>query len=315
MPARPPAPAGTLDASSAPTILADLIGWIAERFTDAGLYFGHGTDNAVDEAAWLACHVLALTPAELDDHLDDDVETAMRQRLLALAGARIGTRKPLAYVINEAWFAGERFYVDERVIVPRSHLGEFVLDQLQPWIEPTRVRRVLDLCTGSGCIAIAAARAFPDARVDASDISADALAVAAINVTRHALDARVHLYQADCYDGLPDARYDVILSNPPYVDPAERDTLPAEYRHEPPLALVSGDDGLALVRRLLAGAGARLVPHGILLVETGNSAEALQAAFPTVPFTWLTTSTGDESVFLLTAEQLAQHQTLFDRAV
>ena len=315
MPARPPAPAGALDASSAPTILADLIGWIAERFTDAGLYFGHGTDNAVDEAAWLACHVLELTPAELDDHLDDNIDIATRQRLLALAGARIGTRKPLAYLLNEAWFAGERFYVDERVIVPRSHLGEFVLDQLQPWIEPTRVRRVLDLCTGSGCIAIAAAHAFPEAGVDASDISADALAVAAINVTRHTLDARVHLYQADCYDGLPDARYDVILSNPPYIDPAELNTLPAEYHHEPPLALVSGDDGLALVRRLLAGAGRRLMPHGILLVETGNSAERLQDVFAQVPFTWLTTNTGDESVFLLTAEQLDQYQPLFDRAL
>lgn len=315
MPARPPASAGALDASSAPTILADLIGWIAERFTDSDLYFGHGTDNAVDEAAWLACHVLALTPAELDDRLEDNIEATKRERMLAIAGARIESRKPLAYLLNEAWFAGERFYVDERVIVPRSHLGEFVLDQLQPWIEPTRVRRVLDLCTGSGCIAIAAAHAFPEAGVDASDISADALAVAAINVTRHTLDARVHLYQADCYDGLPDARYDVILSNPPYVDPAELNTLPAEYRHEPPLALVSGDDGLALVRRLLAGAGRRLMPHGILLVETGNSAEHLQDVFAQVPFTWLTTNTGDESVFLLTAEQLDQYQPLFDRAL
>lgn len=311
MPAPPPAPADR----AAPTVLADLIGWISERFGAADLYFGHGTDNALDEAAWLACHALDLTPDTLDDHLEDAVPPATRERMLALARQRMETRKPLAYVINEAWFAGRRYYVDERVIVPRSHLGEFVMDEFQPWIEPARVRRVLDVCTGSGCIAIAVAHAFPAARVDAADISADALAVAAINVTRHRLGSRVHLYPADCYDGLAAARYDVILSNPPYVHPDELAELPDEYRHEPALALVSGDDGLLLVRRLLAGAGRRLTPHGILLVETGNSAEHLQAAFPTVPFTWLTTSTGDESVFLLTAEQLAQHRALFDRAL
>ena len=315
MPAHPPAAAGQFDTDAAPHTLADLIGWIAEHFDDTELYFGHGTDNALDEAAWLACHVLALTPETLDDHLEDTLAPATRARMLDVARRRIDTRKPLAYLINEAWFAGRRYYVDERVIVPRSHLGEFVVEQFQPWIDPARVRRVLDVCTGSGCIAIATAHAFPDATVVGTDISSEALAVAARNVAQHALAARVTLHRADCYDGTPAARYDVILSNPPYVHPNEIATLPDEYRHEPPLALVSGDDGLALVRRLLAGAGARLVPHGILLVETGNSAEALQAAFPTVPFTWLTTSTGDESVFLLTAEQLAQHQTLFDRAV
>lgn len=313
MPARPPATAGSFDAATAPSALADLIGWIAERFDDAELYFGHGTDNALDEAAWLACHALNIAPAALDNHLEDALPPPVRERMLALARARIATRKPLAYLLNEAWFAGGRYYVDERVIVPRSHLGEFVLERFQPWIEANRVRRVLDACTGSGCIAIAVAHAFPAAQVDASDISEDALAVAAINVARHRLAARVQLHKADGYDGLADARYDVILSNPPYVHPNELESLPAEYRHEPTLALVSGDDGLALVRRLLAGAARRLAPRGILLVETGNSADALQAAYPSVPFTWLTTSTGDESVFLLTAEQLAQHQALFDR--
>lgn len=302
------------DPGAAPATLADLVGWIAARFDEAHLYFGHGTDNALDEAAWLACHVLDLAPEALDDHLEDELAEPTRMRLLDVAQRRIATRKPLAYLINEAWFGGNRFFVDERVIVPRSHLGEFVLEQLQPWIEPTRVRRVLDVCTGSGCIAIVAAKSFPDAHVDATDISTDSLAVAAINVARHDLTARVHLHRADGFDGLPDQRYDVILSNPPYVHPDELPTLPAEYRHEPELALISGDDGLALVRRLLAGAGQRLAPHGILMMETGNSAEALQALFPTVPFTWLTTSTGDESVFLVTAEQLAQHQTLFERA-
>lgn len=314
MPTRPPAGAAPFDAGTAPQTLADLIGWIADRFDAAELYFGHGTDNALDEAAWLACHVLELTPEALDDRLEDTLAPAARARMLDITRRRIESHKPLAYLINEAWFAGRRYYVDERVIVPRSHLGEFVLEQFQPWIDPSRVRRVLDVCTGSGCIALAAAHAFPNATVVGTDISAEALAVAARNVEQHALAARVTLHRADCYDGAPSARYDVILSNPPYVHPDEIATLPEEYRHEPPLALVSGDDGLALVRRLLAGAAARLAPHGILLVETGNSAEALQAAFPSVPFTWLTTSTGDESVFLLTAEQLAQHQILFDRA-
>jgi len=314
MPARPPAAAGQFDAGTAPQTLADLIGWIADRFDEAALYFGHGTDNALDEAAWLACHVLELTPEALDDHLEDTLAPATRARMLDVARRRIESRKPLAYLINEAWFAGRRYYVDERVIVPRSHLGEFVLERFQPWIDPSRVRRVLDVCTGSGCIAIAAAHTFPDAAVVGTDISPEALVVAARNVTQHALDARVTLYRADCYEGVPAARYDVILSNPPYVHPDEIATLPEEYRHEPPLALVSGDDGLALVRRLLAGAAARLAPHGILLVETGNSAEALQAAYPVVPFTWLTTSTGDESVFLLTAEQLTQYHALFEQA-
>ena len=315
MSARPPAAAGHFDTDTAPRTLADLIGWIADHFDGAMLYFGHGTDNALDEAAWLACHVLDLPPAALDDHLEDTPSSSVRKHLLTLARQRIETRKPLAYLINEAWFAGRRYYVDERVIVPRSHLGEFVLERFQPWIEPSRVQHVLDVCTGSGCIAIAIAHAFPDATVVGTDISPEALAVAARNVTQHALDARVTLYRADCYDGAPADRYDVIVSNPPYVHPDEIATLPDEYRHEPPLALVSGGDGLALVRRLLAGAAARLTPHGILLVETGNSAEALQAAFQAVPFTWLSTSTGDESVFLLTAEQLARHQTLFEQAV
>lgn len=314
MQARPPAAASQFDAGAAPQTLADLIGWIAERFDGAALYFGHGTDNALDEAAWLACHVLELMPEALDDHLEDTLAPATRARMLDVARRRIESRKPLAYLINEAWFAGRRYYVDERVIVPRSHLGEFVLERFQPWIDSSRVRRVLDVCTGSGCIAIAAAHAFPEAAVVGTDVSPEALAVAAHNVAQHALNARVTLYRADCYEGVPAARYDVILSNPPYVHPDEIATLPEEYRHEPSLALVSGDDGLALVRRLLAGAAARLAPHGILLVETGNSAEALQAAYPLVPFTWLTTSTGDESVFLLTAEQLTQYQAQFEQA-
>lgn len=304
-----------LDARAAPTGVADFIRWLADRFDDAGLYFGHGTDNAVDEAAWLTASVLGLVVAQLDDRLEHAIAPADRARLLAVADERLHTRKPLAYLLNEAWFAGERFYVDERVLVPRSHLGELLRERLQPWIEPGAVRRVLDVGTGSGCIAVVAALAFPQATIDASDISADALAVAAINVARHGQDARIRLRPADVYDGLGDARYDVILSNPPYVDHADMAALPDEYRHEPALALAAGDDGLSIVRRLLAGAAAHLTPHGVLIVETGNSAEQLQALLPQVAFTWLATHAGDESVFLLTAEQARQHQPLFARSL
>lgn len=302
------------DARAAPTRLVDLIGWIADRFTDAGLYFGHGTDNPLDEAAWLATAVLGIASEQLDEHLDDTPDVAVRARLLAVAEQRLRTRKPLAYLLNEAWSAGERFYVDERVLIPRSFIGEFLREQLQPWIEPNRVKRVLDVGTGSGCLAILAALSFPQAQVDASDISPDALAVAAINVERFNLTSRVRLRTADVYAGLEATRYDVILSNPPYVDPTEFAALPDEYHHEPRLALAADDAGLAIVRRLLAGAADRLEPNGVLIVETGNSAEPLQEQLPQMPFTWLTSSSGDESVLLLTAEQLRRHHALLDRA-
>ena len=302
------------DARAAPTRLADLIGWIADQFTDAGLTFGHGTDNPLDEAAWLATAVLGLASEQLDEHLEDALDTATRTRLLAIAEQRLRTRKPLAYLLNEAWFVGERFYVDERVLIPRSFIGEFLREQLQPWIEPNRVRRVLDVGTGSGCLAIVAALSFPQAQVDASDVSPDALAVAAINVERFKLTSRVRLRTADVYAGLDASRYDVIVSNPPYVDPAEFTTLPDEYHHEPRLALAADDAGLAIVRRLLAGAAERLEADGVLIIETGNSAELLQARLPQVPFTWLTSSSGDESVLLLTAGQLQRYQSLFERA-
>lgn len=299
------------DAPDAPTRLADLIGWIADRFAATGLYFGHGTDNPLDEAAWLATAVLGIASEQLDEHLDDTLDAATRARLLAIAEQRQRTRKPLAYLLNEAWFAGERFYVDERVLIPRSFIGEFLREQLQPWIEPNRVKRVLDVGTGSGCLAILAALSFPQVQVDASDISHEALAVAAINVERFHLTSRVRLQTADVYAGLGASRYDVILSNPPYVDPAEFGALPDEYHHEPRLALAADDAGLAIVRRLLAGAAERLEPKGVLIIETGNSAELLQARLPHVPFTWLTSRGGDESVLLLTVEQLSRyHATL-----
>jgi len=288
---------------------------VARRFARARLTYGHGTDNASDEAAWLVAAVAGVAPAELARHRRRRLTPAERARLHTLMRARIDTRKPLAYLLEHAWFAGERFYVDERAIVPRSHLAEFIRERLQPWIDPARVRRILDVGTGSGCIALAAARAFPAARVDAADISADALAVAATNrAQRPELARRVRLVESDLFAALGQERYDVILSNPPYVAPTALARLPAEYRHEPAVALAGGRDGLAIVCRLLAAAGEHLAPGGVLLVETGNSAERLQRRFPRIAFTWLTTVSGDESVFLLTREQCVEHRAAFAAA-
>jgi ribosomal protein L3 glutamine methyltransferase len=286
--------------------VAELIRGVEKEFARAGLYFGHGTDNALDEAAWLVGSALQLAPHELDAHLEDRPTPAQQNAIRALVEKRINTRQPLAYLLQEAWFAGLKFYVDERVLVPRSLTAEFIAERFQPWIDPARVRRILDLCTGSGCMAIACAYAFPEARVDAADISQAALAVARINVENHGLRERVQLIHSDLFSGLSDARYDLIVTNPPYVARAEMETLPPEYRHEPALALASGAQGLDAVTRILAAAPAHLNPGGILVAEVGNSAAALQQRFPSVPFTWLTTAMGDESVFLLTAAQL-QH--------
>jgi ribosomal protein L3 glutamine methyltransferase len=294
-----------------PRTVADFIGWTERRFEESGLYFGHGTDNALDEAAWLVGSALKLAPHELDEHLDEELTAAQRDAIRALAQARIATRRPLAYLLKEAWFAGLKFYVDERVIVPRSLTAEFIQEQFQPWIDPEQVHRILDLCTGSGCMAVALAYAFPRARVDAADISRDALAVARINVENHGMGERVRPIRSDLFGALKNERYDLIVTNPPYVARAEMETLPLEYRHEPAQALESGGEGLDAVIRILARAPEHLTPGGILVAEVGNSGGALQEKFPAVPFTWLTTSSGDESVFLLAAEQLKAHHAAF----
>ena len=297
-----------------PRTVADFIGWTERRFTGAGLYFGHGTDNPLDEAAWLVGSALNLSPHELDEHLQDEPTPPQQDAIRALVETRIRTRQPLAYLLKEAWFSGLKFYVDERVIVPRSLTAEFITEQFQPWINPARVRRILDLCTGSGCMAIACAYAFPAASVDATDISQAALAVARLNVENHGLGERIRLQRSDLFSALKNERYDLIVTNPPYVAHDEMQTLPPEYRHEPALALASGAQGLDAVVRILADAPSHLNPGGLLVAEVGNSDERLQKKFPAVPFTWLTTSAGDESVFLLTAEQLQQHQATFASA-
>lgn len=295
--------------------LRDFILWAERRFRQAKLYFGHGTDNARDEAAWLLSSILAIPFAELDTHAQRPLTDSERKALSDLAETRIVTRKPLAYLLHEAWFAGLKFYVDERVLVPRSLTGEFIRERFRPWVDARRVRRILDLCTGSGCIAIAAAIAFPDAEVDAADISSDALEVARINIRQHQLMERVHPIQSDLFESLTGRRYDLIITNPPYVDRADMAALPKEYRHEPSLALASGELGLDAIVQILARAALHLNPEGVLVAEVGNSCTALQKNFPDVPFQWLATASGDESVFLLTAAQLTKYATRFASAL
>lgn len=297
-----------------PRTVHDFILWAARHFDDAGLYFGHGTDNVQDEAAWLVGSALKISPAKLGAHLKDKLSLDQQNALHVLVDARIITRKPLAYLINEAWFAGLKFYVDERVIVPRSLTAEFITGQFKPWVKPARIHRILDLCTGSGCMAIALAHAFPQARVDAADISEDALAVARINVENYGLQERLRLLRSDFFSALKYERYDLIVTNPPYAASDEMRMLPPEYRHEPALALASGARGLDAITRILTQASPHLNPSGTLVAEVGNSAISLQHDYPEVPFMWLNTSTGDESVFLLTAEQLQQHQRALARS-
>lgn len=294
--------------------MRDYVRWAASRFQEAGLVFGHGTDNALDEAAALVLHTLHL-PMELSAPWWESRLTAGEaEAIVARVRRRILERLPLAYLIREAWFAGLSFYVDERVLVPRSPISEAIQRQFEPWLDPQSVGRVLDIGTGSGCIAIACAYAFADAEVDAVDVSADALEVAQINVERHQLQGRVSLFQSDLFDALPaDREYDLIVSNPPYVDALDMSNLAPEFRHEPRLGLEAGEDGLDIVRRILLEAPNRLTDQGILVVEVGNSAPALEAAFPQVPFMWLEFEHGEGEVFLLTAEQLRRHRAHFER--
>ncbi len=283
--------------------LRDCIRWSASRFAEAGLCFGHGTDNAFDEAFALALPALGL-PFDLDpEWLDARLTRTERQGLVDLTLRRVRERKPLAYLSGRAWFAGLEFVVDERVLVPRSPIAELIANGFEPWL-PRPPARILDLCTGSGCIAIACALAFPEAQVDAVELSGDALAVARLNRGRHGLDDQLELLQGDLFAPCAGRRYDLIVSNPPYVHPQEYADLPAEFRAEPRIGLEADDEGLAVVNRILAEAAAYLSADGVLVVEVGSSALALTERWPELPFTWVEFEHGGDGVFVLQRAQL-----------
>ncbi|CRZ20305.1 50S ribosomal protein L3 N(5)-glutamine methyltransferase [Kingella kingae] len=282
----------------------DFLRFAISRFNQAQLSFGHGSDNAHDEAAYLILHTLNLPLDTLDPYLDAKLLDDEKEILLDKIYARVVNRVPVAYLTNQAWQGDFDFYVDERVIVPRSFIYELLGVPLSPWIEyPELVHRALDLCTGSGCLAIQMAEHYPAAEIDAVDISLDALEVAAINVEEYGLQDRINLIHTDLFEGL-DGTYDLIISNPPYVDAESVAELPEEYLHEPELALGSGEDGLDATRQILLQVAKFLNPQGVLLVEIGHNRDVLERAYPELPFMWLETSGGDGFVFLLTREQL-----------
>lgn len=291
--------------------IRDFVRWGASRFTEAGLFFGHGTDNALDESLALVLHALHLNHDLPPDFLASHLTLSERGDVLDLLQRRIDERMPAAYLTHQARFMGLDFYVNKHVLVPRSPIGELIEAGFAPWLDVDEVTDVLDLCTGSGCIGIACAYVFPDARVDITDLSPEALEVARTNVAKHHLDDRVQLYQADVFDGLGPAQYDLIVSNPPYVDAEDMADLPEEYRREPALGLAAGEDGLDIVRRILRRAGEYLRPGGILVVEVGRSAGHLITQYPGVPFLWLDFEHGGDGVFLLTADQLDEYQQMF----
>jgi ribosomal protein L3 glutamine methyltransferase len=281
-----------------------LIRNIADRFAAAKLSYGHGTDSPIDEAAWLVFAHLGLRHDDAQAAYSKPIDPAQVADIEVLAERRISEHIPVAYLVNEAWFAGLSFYVDERVLIPRSPIAELIHERFEPWLRPDSVSSVADLGTGSGCIAIALARAFPAATVDAVDISSGALDVATINVERHSVGNRVRLIQSNFFDELEGCRYDLIVSNPPYVDSEDMNKMPDEYRHEPEIGLAAGDDGLDSVKLILHDASRFLSDDAILVCEVGNSQAALEKAYPDVAFVWLTFEHGGQGVFLLTSGDL-----------
>lgn len=283
----------------------DYLRFAVSRFNAANLFFGHGSDNSWDEAVYLILHTLKLPIDRIEPFLDARLLKNEREKLLNVIHQRCDKRLPAAYLTNEAWLGEHRFYVDERVIVPRSFIAELLDEQLTPWIDdPWSIQSALDLCTGSGCLAILSALAFPNAQVDAVDLSQDALSVAQRNVADYELGEQIELIHSDAFNALHGRRYDLIISNPPYVNAQAVATLPPEYLHEPEMSLGSGADGLDFTRIILREASQYLNPNGLLVVEIGHNRNALEAAYPTLPFTWLETQAGDEYVFMLRAQDL-----------
>jgi ribosomal protein L3 glutamine methyltransferase len=277
----------------------------AKQLDNAGVFFGHGTDNSWDEAAWLILHSLGIAVDEEAD-LNLEVDPSQQTAIDALLKQRIESRKPAAYLTGTAWFAGVPFHTAEGVIVPRSHIGGFLLENGRPWIKPGSVKHILDLCTGSGCIAVAAAMAFPDVSVDATDIDPKALALAEKNIKEYEMEDRIQLIESDIYQNLS-AVYDLILSNPPYVPAGEIAHFPAEYQHEPTAAFDGGPDGLDLVHKILKGASEFLAPDGHIVIEVGESWTTLEQAYPKVAFNWLETGVEDSGLFIMDKAELDQY--------
>ena len=293
--------------------VGEMLEYGQKLFEQSDIYFGHGTDNAWDEAVYLLSSVLNLPPNADRSLLDNSVSADDQEKITALYQRRIDERVPAPYITKQAWFCTLPFYVDERVIVPRSPIAELIYNQFQPWCTESP-KKILDLCTGSGCIGIACAYAFERAQVVLCDISPEALEVTAINIQQHDLDSRVTAIESDLFSSFESSAnnsFDLIVSNPPYVDADDLAQMPDEYSHEPDLALASGDDGLDFTRRLLREAANYLTEQGVLIVEVGNSSVALEKAFPQVPFTWLEFSEGDGGVFVLTRTQLRQYADCF----
>ncbi|QWF69951.1 50S ribosomal protein L3 N(5)-glutamine methyltransferase [Methylomonas paludis] len=297
------------------TSIKDYIRWAASRFAEHQVFLGHGTATPLDEAAAIVLHTLHQPYDLAESYFDAVLTVPERQAVIDLVIRRIVERKPSAYLTHEAIFAGLSFYVDERVLVPRSPIAELIAERFQPWVDEEQVYNILDLCTGSACIAIACAYAFPDAQVDAVELSADALAVAEINIDKHELAPQVTLYQSDLFKQLPVTPYDIIVSNPPYVSIAEWQSLPAEFHAEPGMGFTGGENGLDLVLRILVDAKDYLAETGILIIEVGSSAETLQTLFPDVPFYWLDFARGGDGVFLLTAQQVQDYHSQFVSAL
>ena len=292
--------------------IGDMLRWAVSRFNDANIYYGHGTDNAWDEAIALVFHALHL-PEEIGQQVIlSNLTSSEKHKIVELIIRRVRERLPVPYLTNKARFAGLEFYVDERVLVPRSPIAEMINNHFSPWLYNKPVHRIMDLCTGSACIAIACAHAFEDAEVDALDISEDALEVAQINIESLDVMERVFPIQSDLFSAIPKGpHYDLIVSNPPYVDAEDIGDMPDEYHHEPAIGLASGRDGLDLTKRILANAADYLTENGVLVVEVGNSMVHLIEQFPDVPFTWVDFEFGGDGVFVLTRDQLVENESLF----
>jgi ribosomal protein L3 glutamine methyltransferase len=286
------------------TTVRDFLRWGYSLFNEHDLCYGHGTDNSWDEIVHLVYATLHFSPDSDQDFLDAKLLNSEKKLLAERIQIRVEKRTPVSYLTNEAWFCGLSFYVDERVIIPRSPMAELIEAEFSPWVESGKINKILDLCTGSACIAIACSANFPDAEVDAVDISEEALAVAKKNVSQYGLEDTVNLIHSDLFKNLPRKQYDVIISNPPYVPESVYDALPNEYMHEPSLALKAGKDGLKTVDEILKQAGKYLTPNGILIVEVGELQPLVEQAYPAIPFTWLQFEHGEDGVFLLTAQEL-----------